>query len=259
MKINMLNVMIVSGFIFSTSSAYAANCLSGCPTGVNNGKTITRPIYTLKNNRSTKFADWVAYHVTPNTISGPSRKRKWAADPDLSSSNTLEPDDYRDAHAVIGTDRGHQVPLSAFSNTSNWSMTNYLSNITPQASNLNQGPWAKLETAIRDYVSQGNDVYVVTGPLYESYFASLPQADESHTIPSGYFKVVAEQSNNRIYTSAFIMYQDAGLRDNFCTSEVTIDEIESRAGIDIMPNLSSSVANSVEASTGGLSRELGCY
>jgi endonuclease G len=257
MKINLLNMAIVSGCIFSTS-VYAGNCLSGCPTGVNNGVTITRSIYTLKNNASTKFADWVAYHMTSSTVNGSSKKRTWKADPDLSSANTLEPADYSDAHATIGTDRGHQAPLAAFSNTSDWKMTNYLSNITPQASNLNQGPWVDLESAVRSYAAQGNDVYVVTGPLYESYFATLPEADESHTIPSGYFKVIARQANNNVYASAFIMYQDAGRNDDFCDSEVTIDEVESRSGINVMPNLSSSVESGVEGNIGGLSEELGC-
>ncbi|MGM7319810.1 DNA/RNA non-specific endonuclease [Idiomarina sp. ST10R2A5] len=49
----------------------------------------------------------------------------------------------------MGTDRGHQVPLASFSNTLHWSTTNCLSNITPQAEGLNQGPWALLESAVR--------------------------------------------------------------------------------------------------------------
>ncbi|MGI0154333.1 DNA/RNA non-specific endonuclease [Pseudidiomarina sp. WS423] len=47
-------------------------------------------------------------------------------------------------------------------------------NITPQASGLNQGPWARLENAVRQLARSGQDVYVVTGPLHEWHFASLP-------------------------------------------------------------------------------------
>ncbi len=91
-----------------------------------------RPIYTLQNNAQTKFADWVAYRVTPNTIDGPSRSRNWQQDPNIPATQTMVPADYNGAHATIGTDRGHQVPLASFSNTAHWATTNYLSNITPR-------------------------------------------------------------------------------------------------------------------------------
>lgn len=249
--------IVLTGLCFA-HSANAANCLQGCPTGLNNGNTIERSIYTLKNNRYTKFADWVVYHVTTNSMSGPSRSRSWKADPDLYSHYTLEPSDYTDAYATINTDRGHQVPLASFSNTADWKLTNLLSNITPQSSALNQGPWVRLETAVRNHVSNGNDLYVVTGPLYEYYFAELPQANEAHTIPSGYFKIVMEQSGSTIKGSAFIMDQSASRSDNFCNTEVSIDEVESRAGINVMPNLSYNNAQAIESTVFGLRNELGC-
>ncbi len=240
-----------------SSANYAANCVYSCPTGVN-GEQIERSIYTLSNNATTKFADWVAYHVTTETINGPSRSRNWRADPSLDSDDTLEPADYTDANATIGTDRGHQVPLAAFSNSDDWAMLNYLSNITPQASDLNQGPWVDLESAVRSYVATGQDVYVVSGPLYEWYFATLPQADESHTIPSGYFKVVITDVDGWVEASAFIMEQDASRSSNYCAYEVTVDEVESRSGLDIMPSLASYKESAVEGSVGGLTSALGC-
>ena len=249
--------IVLTGLCFA-HSASADNCLQGCPTGLNNGNTIERSIYTLKNNRYTKFADWVAYHVTTSTMSGPSRSRSWKADPDLYSHYTLEPNDYTDAYATINTDRGHQVPLASFSNTDDWKLTNLLSNITPQSSALNQGPWVRLESAVRNHVGNGNDLYVVTGPLYEYYFAELPQANEAHTIPSGYFKIVMQQTGSTIKASAFIMEQTASRSDNFCNTEVSIDEVESRSGINVMPNLSYNSAQTIESSVYGLRFELGC-
>ena len=182
MKLTTTSLIIASLW---NSVSFAANCVYDCPTGAT-GQEIERSIYTL----NTKFSDWVAYNVTSSTIDGPTRSRYWRADPDLDSENTLEPDDYNDANAILATDRGHQVPLASFSNTDDWAMLNYLSNIPPQSSTLNQDPWVDLESAIRTMVSDGQDAYVVSGPLYESTFGTLPGADETHTIPSGYFKVV---------------------------------------------------------------------
>ncbi|EKE78006.1 DNA/RNA non-specific endonuclease [Gallaecimonas xiamenensis] len=234
------------------------NCLYGCPDGSPTSNFVVyRDIYTLSNNRTTKFADWVAYQVTRSTIDGPSRSRTWKADPELYATYTLEPADYTDANAVLGTDRGHQAPLASFSNTSSWADTNYLSNITPQSANLNQGPWVKLENAVRALVRAQGDTYVFTGPLYEYYWGTLPKADESHTIPSGYWKVVI-RNTSPIKASAFIMEQDSPRSASHCGYETTIDEVERRAGINLLPQLSSSSQSSLEASYGGLRSALGC-
>lgn len=255
---------IISALVLLTCSAAAAasqHCGSyGCPTGTPSSNDIVeRPIYVISSNRSTKLADWAAYNVTPSTIDGPSRSRSWKSDPSISSAYTLEPSDYTDAWAVIGTDRGHQVPLASFSNTSYWRDTNYLSNITPQDSDLNQGPWVKLENAVRTYVRTGQPVYVVTGPLYEYYWATLPRANESHTVPSGYFKAVITISNSGwVEASGFVMEQNSVRSSSHCSKEVTINEIESRSGLNLMPNLPWYKETAVEGATGGLRNELGC-
>ncbi len=251
------NITLTLATLLFCANASAANCVYGCPTG-KSGQTIERPIYTLHNNSSTKFANWAAYKVTQHTIDGPSRTRTWKADPDILAAYTLEPADYTDAAAVLGTDRGHQVPLAAFSNTAYWAMTNYLSNITPQAADLNQGAWVKLETAVRNLARSGQDVYVVTGPLYEWYFGTLPRADESHTVPSGYFKVVITNNAGWVEASAYIMEQNLSRSASFCPREVTVNEVEARSGLNIMPTLPSYKEPAVEGQLGGLTRKLGC-
>lgn len=250
---------LIVSFLLSlvTNGAFAGNCAYGCPGG-QSGQLIVRPIYTLQNDADSKFARWTAYQVTPVTIDGPSRSRNWKSDPDIDQDATLEPADYKGAHAALQTDRGHQVPLAAFSNTAYWSQTNYLSNVSPQSSNLNQGPWVRLETAVRNLARTGEDVFVVTGPLYEWYFGELPQANETHIIPSGFFKVAVTVNSGWVEASAFIMEQDASRQDDYCAKEVTIDEVELRTGLNIMPALPAYKEYPVEGRVGGLSASLGC-
>jgi endonuclease G len=209
------------------------NCLYGCPLGKPENKIIKREIYTLSNNRETKFADWVAYHVTKDTI-GPSQSRNWKADPDLLDEETLEPDDYKGANAELKTDRGHQVPLASFSGTEHWAMTNYLSNITPQKSNLNQGAWVKLENAVRETVLEGTDLYVMTGPIYDEFEGILPNADEDHSIPSGYWKVITTKDARSI---AFIFDQDLPRSANYCDQILTLSLVEELSGLNIHPEI----------------------
>lgn len=255
---------LLSALLLLTASATAsANSLCGsygCPTGAaSSNDVVEREIYVLSNNRTTKFADWAAYKITPSTIDGPSRSRSWKSDPAINGAYTLEPSDYKSAWATIKTDRGHQVPLASFSNTAYWRDTNYLSNITPQSSNLNQGPWVRLESKVREFVRTGQDVYVITGPLYEYFFANLPEANEGHVVPSGYFKVVVTISNsNWVEASAFIMEQTSPRSLNYCSTEVTVDEVESRSGLNFLPSMPWWKEGAVEGNLGGLKTELGC-
>ena len=55
---------------------HADLCMYGCPSGSPaTNDIIICDIYILSSNDSTKFADWVAYHVTKDTIGqGPNKK-----------------------------------------------------------------------------------------------------------------------------------------------------------------------------------------
>lgn len=196
-------------------------------------KVITREIYVLSNNSKTKFADWVAYKVTPSTI-GRSKKRVWRADPELQDEDTLEPEDYRGANRVLKTDRGHQVPLASFSATKYWYETNYLSNITPQFSSLNQGPWVKLESKVRELAKKHDAVYVLSGPVYTKNMPALPGADEPHQVPSGYWKIIIVKSDDNklgYRMSAFLFPQEAERKQHFCEFQSTVSDISKNSGL----------------------------
>ncbi len=219
------------------AEVHTPHCLAGCPEGVSESNDlIVRDIYTISSNDKTKFTDWSAYKVTTDTI-GSGCSRKWKPDPILADVETLEPSDYKGAHAAIGIDRGHQVPLASVCGTERWEQANYLSNITPQSSELNQGPWKNLEEKVRKVVKEGNDVYVLTGPLYEREMPPLPGTDEPHVIPSGYWKIIAIQNKKTINTASFIMDQNSKRKDDFCDMQVKLSEIQKRSGLFIFPSL----------------------
>lgn len=228
---------------------YSFHCLDGaCPRGAPAGNAmVVREIYALSSNPSTKLADWVAYAVTPLTI-GPSQSRNWAPDPWLDPDETLEPPDYNGANAALGTDRGHQAPLAAFSGTPHWPATNFLSNITPQMAPLNQGPWEELESRERMLARAGETVYVLTGPLFERDMDPLPRADENHRVPSGYWKVIV--SGDGAGAAAFIFEQEMPRGARYCDHEVEIAVVEDRSELALFPGRTSGFT--------GLSSRLGC-
>lgn len=226
--------LAVSFAVGSSATIADENCHTQCPTGAGNTNiVIERPIYTMSFDINTKFADWVAYKVTKDTI-GRTAERKWKTDPDIPDNYELEPEDYKGAWRQIKTDRGHQVPLASFTGTPHWEMTNYLSNITPQKSNLNQGSWVRVENAVRALVRSEGDTYVVTGPLYEDdqEQMTMPGADEPHRVPTGYFKIVL---HDRGGITAFVFDQDVPRNYDQCTAIVPLEEVEARSGLDILP------------------------
>lgn len=207
------------------AEVHSDHCLYGCPSGSpSSNDLVFRPIYVLSSNDTTNLADWVAYKVEEKNL-GPSRKRKWYSDPVLDADETLEAGDYKGAHANLHTDRGHQVPLASFAGTPQWEMTNYLSNITPQKSALNQGPWKNLEEAERDMARQGKTVYVMSGPIYGDSDVPLPSADEPTEVPEAYWKIVSVETETGLKTASFLMPQEAGRKDDFCSFITPLDSI----------------------------------
>jgi len=193
-------------------------------------------LYALSSNPDTKFSDWVAYEVNPVNF-GSSPGRNWAADPLLEDDETLEQNDYRQASKELGIDRGHQAPLASFAGSRYWTELNYLSNITPQKKALNQGAWKRLEEAVRNAASYKKPLFVITGTLYDDEKGDgrgdgglaaaeiLPSADESHKLPSAYYKIIY---NAKGEAALFLMPQGLPRQASYCQQHMTFDYLQQR-------------------------------
>lgn len=232
----------------NNAELHTFHCLHSCPVGAPaTNDVVVRENYTLSSNDLTKMADWVAYRITPETI-GASTSRQWKADPSLDPDETLSPAAYTAASEALHIDRGHQAPLASFSGTNTAGETNYLSNITPQSSALNQGPWVRLENKERELVQRlSAPLYVLTGPLYERMMESLPNGDVYHRVPSGYWKVIAFDDGR---VSSFIFDQAARRDDDHCRARVTLRHLELRSRLKLFPRYQSDFTS--------LDQELGC-
>lgn len=224
-----------------TPQVHSWQWLHGPPAGTpaSNDLVIT-PVYTASNNRESRFADWVAYVVTPgNILCDTDLNRVWRAAPDLEAAETLEPPDYKGA-GKQGYDRGHQAPLASFACSRHSARTNHLLNITPQRGALNQGPWRMLEERVRKvalHPSSRHKVYVLTGPLYERKMPKLAKADEPHKVPSGYWKVVYLQHGKTLRVACFIMDQAARRKSRPADHASTLAEVERRSKLVLFPLL----------------------
>lgn len=213
---------------------YLDFCYPLCP--VNMAKTniqVNHEDFFISYNVETKYADWVAYKINPNNLLGTTKKRIWKADPKIPLETAIIPSDYKDAYVKCNYDRGHQAPLADFSNSIKWERVNYLSNITPQKSKLNRGPWNNLESKIRLLGKEKAKIYVITGPYYNGKpTCQLPNARISNLIPNGYWKIVTVIKNNDIYRASFKFDQDTPKDANFCNYLTSVNDISKITKLD---------------------------
>ena len=206
-------------------------CIDACPyrTSQNNNIIIDNEIFILSQNKNTKFADWVAYKVTPKNINADVKtSRNWKKDPKISEGYVLIPSDYKGAYKKCNYDRGHQAPLASFKGD-DWKKTNYTSNLTPQKADLNRGAWLKLENKVRELVNRENkSVYVMTGTYYNKgeELCRLETRRIDYKIPSGYWKIIAIEEDDKLKVASFMFPQNAKRKDGYCKYQSSIKEIE---------------------------------
>ena len=136
---------------------------------------------------------------------------------DKRSVNPVKPQEY----ARSGFDKGHIVPADDAVTPSEMFDTFLMTNMTPQNSVLNRGPWKKLETQIRKVVkSSGKPAIVVTGAIYEGdkMLGRVP-------VPTGYFKIVYVDGSK---TGAFYADNNAVSRPH----PVQISWVNAKSGIN---------------------------
>ncbi|MBP5567541.1 MAG: DNA/RNA non-specific endonuclease [Bacteroidales bacterium] len=201
---------------------------------------------------------WVAYPLNKALIGSGNRTNAWGLDPMLPSN--MQPD-LRGGSYGGGWTRGHQIPSADRLNYAANVSTFYGTNMTPQDYDFNSYIWANLEGRIRSYASTADTLYVVTGCVLEgSHQSSGSSSGFRVKVPAAYFKAVLQKSTSSAIghkgyrAAAFYLPHDTTIsRGNFLDYLISVDELESRTGIDFFVNLpgvlGKSEADAIEAET----------
>lgn len=241
-----------------------------------NGSTVMN--YNFEWNADLKHAVWSGFYFDSDLIksgSGVKRNNPFGPDPDV-------PDVQLSHHTSDGYDRGHIIASADrfYSQTAN-DQTFYLTNMSPQIGDFNQGFWAKVEDKVRDlsqnalnsgyskvHITKGGD----TKTLLKNFTGNTKANDQEYptadangfsskglAVPSAYYTVMLaekdEQDNanseNYIVLGFYIPHVE-GLTKSPSVSQMqeyvyTIDEIEEKTGVDFFCNLLDSVENEVES------------
>ena len=203
-------------------------------------------IFTFQFDPDKKFPIYIAYHLQPQIVWGKlTAERKYKSDPYIKKG--LIYSDYKGASNCdkkgrsFGYDKGHLAPLGSFKSSVHAYEAQYMSNIVPQKTNLNQGPWRRFEEKVRKFVKKGNEIYILTGPLYEkkgNKTAPCWKAAQSKIkeLPSSYFKIALDFKKSR-YCSVR-MPQNAKKKARLKKFETPIKQIENKSGLQILSQFS---------------------
>jgi len=197
---------------------------------IKDNQYIIKKNYAIHYRFDTKTAEYVVERPTIEKINGNSkRKDDFRVDPDIAKHYQSVLDDY----AGEAYDRGHLVP--AGNNTQNddvMSESFFLSNMVPQVPNHNRGIWKQLETAVRIWVNEGKDIYVITGTFYNK---EHKQIGKQVGVPDYMWKVIIDAKSKK---GIAFWFPNAPLPvADLPKYVVSISEIEVKTGINFNPKL----------------------
>jgi len=209
--------------------------------------------YTMLYDKNVHCALWAAFCMNGNKYpKNITRKDGWAYDPAIPEA--WQPNlksSYSGSY-----DRGHQVASADRLTTEDENnQTFYYSNMSPQASSLNQGNWGTFEGKIQtvgNALTGRDTLYVVTGAVFENTNSSTTDASSmTCPLPTKYYKVIMKCSFNTAGTMTAAT--GAGYYFEHTSSATcqfaTIDQIETMTGFDFFANVPLDLQNAAEASS----------
>jgi endonuclease G, mitochondrial len=203
------------------------------------GETVEHTAYALNYREEYEQADWVVHLLYGKRKGKAKRSNDFRPDPNV-STGSAEPADY----ARSGYDRGHLAPAGDFK----WDKdltdeTFYMSNMSPQVGDFNQGIWNDLEQLIRRWAGRRGTLVIVTGPVLKSGLETIGRRNEV-AVPEQYYKIVYDPATEQAI--AFLMNNE-GMFDRLLKEfVVSIDEVERKTGIDFFEKLPDNLEQKIE-------------
>lgn len=190
---------------------------------------LCRQGYVALHDNTKLVPQFVSWELTPERSLGClPRKDSFAPDPDLDGRPRAELKDYAGHKGVW--DRGHFAPNADFQ----WDLdaqreSFYLSNMSPQASNLNQWQWEKLEAVTRAWAQTRGAIVIMDGPIWKNPIKTL--GANKVGIPTAYWKVVVDPGGKEAL--AFIMKNVPTPKGDLEPYQVTVAEVDKAAQITV--------------------------
>jgi endonuclease G len=208
--------------------------------------------YVLCYDIERKAALWASYRLEVADVVQADRVNAFRTDPRLPIDQNPSCDDYRRS----GFDRGHMVPRADM-NRSVVAIVNtfFLTNMTPQRPNVNQGAWARLEDWARAWAKSSGWVHIISGSVFDDDDDEIPDtvidARLSHgssgvAVPSHYYKIVIRETVPGQVEAITLLIPNqltgvpgptaSDVTDDYLRHRIrSIAEIRRRTGLDVLP------------------------
>jgi endonuclease G len=203
---------------------------------------LVKPYYALSYSDAKGTANWVSWRVTEADLGDAPRTEFYPDDSLPPDFQQITPDDYTGS----GFDRGHLCPHADRAATEEMSQSTFaMTNIIPQSPAVNRHAWERLESYCRDVVTEGNVLYIVSGPAGEGGEGSEGPRDtigrrHTITVPAECWKVVMvlpagrgddlRKVNTRTRLIAVIVPNDMSVGDDWVPYRVSVAEVEKLTG-----------------------------
>lgn len=181
--------------------------------------------FDLGYNEKYEQASWVAYVLTSKEVKSGTIKRtdNFRADTSI-STGSANLADYKGS----GYDRGHLAPAGDMKwNPKAMSESFLMSNMSPQAPSFNRGIWRSLESSVRDWATEKDSLYVITGPLLGSIDTLIGLNEVG--VPDSYFKVLVDLSPPDHSMIAFLL-PNARSSEELIQFAISVDSLEIVSG-----------------------------
>ncbi len=235
---------------------------SGATTVVSNANNylMVKSQYTLSYNNSKGMANWVSWHLSTAWKGTATRCDCFNQDATLPSgffrASTSN-------YTSTGFDRGHLCPSDDRDGSDTDNRATFLmTNMSPQAPNMNQITWEAFEAYCRTLITTGNELYIVaggygTGGSGSSGGTTNSIASGSINVPSHFWKIavilpIGTSDVSRISSATRVIALDMPNTQSVNTHtwdyyRTTVDAIESATGYDFLSNVSTSIQASLES------------
>ena len=197
---------------------------------------------TVSFNRSTHQPNWVAWELLGSEVAGDAgREPGFLVDVDV--EGCADPADYRHS----GFDRGHMAPAGDMKwHPQAMRESFYMTNICPQAGDLNRGAWKKLEEKCRQRAQADSALIIICGPVFDKAGPAARIGATGVAVPQQFFKVILAPFVDHPWAIGFIMpngYVAGGMQK----AAVPVDSVERLTGYDFFSALPDSLENDIEA------------
>jgi len=208
----------------------------GLPNASNYGHPVivlTNAAYLTGYCEARRNPAWVAFSVGSISI-GSTAKR-----PSKFTTDTRTRSATHDDYTGSGFDRGHMAPNYAIGTRYGHEAqreTFLMSNISPQAPDLNRSWWRVLEEMeANDFAVRLERVWVVTGPVFSGEVKKLKGVVD---VPTAFYRIILDEENGQPRALAFIAPQTATGQEPLTAFLANVRDVETQTGLDFHPALS---------------------